>query len=121
MNTNVQKSHNDLIRYFPNGDVQIKLDNILTPNQIVRPMHLLKVEGNHMDVIELISVRNTSEMVYLKIKNQKTGHVGEISTVLDRENDLFVWWVVSYEYVMNALEDRVIDRIKGTENLEFEF
>jgi hypothetical protein len=107
--------YDDLIKYFPNGDVQINLDCILTEDHILTPgMMLIKVEGQHVDVIKLLGVRNTHYMVYLKVKDMKTKHVYEISQRLDPDENLFVWWVTSYQFAASAIEDRVIEELKGT-------
>ena len=45
----------------------------------------------------------------------------EISSTLDPNEKFILWWVVSYEYILDHFEDRVLGRNKGTENLEFEF
>jgi hypothetical protein len=104
-----------LITYYPKGNVQIFLDCILTPDHLVHQnMLLIKVEGTHVDIVNLISVRNTQEMVYLKIKDMKTKHIYEISQRLDAEETYFVWWIISYSYINAAVEDRVIGELKGT-------
>ena len=119
MNTIVQPNcqKQSLITYYPKGNVQIFLENILTPDHLVHQnMLLIKVEGTHVDIVNLISVRNTQEMVYLKIKDMKTKHVHEISQRLDHDENYFVWWIISYSYINAAVEDRVIGELKGTEN-----
>jgi hypothetical protein len=119
MNTNVRPScqKQSLITYYADGDIQINLDCILTENRVVRTgMMLIKVEGSHTDVIKLIGVRNTQEMVYLKIKDMKTGLPIVISQILDPKEKLFVWWVTSYQFAASQIEDRVIEQLKGTVN-----
>ena len=117
MKTNVQPScqKQSLITYYPKGNVQIFLDCILTPDHLVHQnMLLIKVKGTHVDIVNLISVRNTQDMVYLKIKDMKTKNVHEISQRLDAEENFFVWWIISYSYINAAVEDRVIGELKGT-------
>ncbi len=124
MKTNVQNynQNQSLITYYNDGSVQINLDCILTRDHIVRPgMLLVKVEGHNVDVVKLLRVRNTDRMVYLQIKDMKTKRVYEISQILDPDEKLFIWWITSYTYVAAALEDRVIEELKGTERLEFDF
>ena len=111
--SNVQ---NEVICIYDDGRVMIDLPCILTPNRIVRPdMLLLKVEGRHVDVVKLISVKNTSEIVYLKLINMKTGLPIVISSTLDPDETFPHWWLLSYEYVLDHFEDRVLERFKGTE------
>ena len=119
MKANVQPScqKQSLITYYTDGDVQINLDCILTENRIVRKgMMLIKVEGSHTDVIKLLGVRNNQDMVYLKIKDLKTKRIHEISQRLDQDENLFVWWVTSYQFAASKIEDRVIGKLKGTGN-----
>ena len=117
MKSNVQSNSQKqpLITYYPKGNVQIFLDCILTPDHLVHQnMLLIKVEGTHVDIVNLISVRNTQEMVYLLIKDMKTKNVHEISQRLDHDENLFVWWIISYSYINAAIEDRIIGELKGT-------
>jgi hypothetical protein len=119
MKSNVQSNSQKqpLITYYPNGNVQIYLDCILTPDHLVHQnMLLIKVEGTHVDIVNLISVRNTQDMVYLKIMDMKTKNVHEISQRLDHEENYFVWWIISYSYINAAVEDRVLGELKGTVN-----
>ncbi len=118
MKSNVQ----DVISIYDDGRIMINLDCIIATNHIVRIGELLLfVEDRHVDVVRLIGVRNTDDEVYLTIKDQKTGCVHEISRTLDPDEKYPIWWVVSYEYILDHIEDRVLGKIKGTELLEFDF
>jgi len=122
MKTNVQSS-TPILTYLPNERVHINLDNILTRNQIVHPeMLLLKIEGRHVDVIKVKKIEDRDGYLYIMIEDQITGRVNNLIQILDHENKFFLWWVVSYEYVMNDLENRVCERLtnKGA-LLEFDF
>jgi len=117
------KHANDLIRYLPNGDVQIRLDNILTRNKIVhKNMLLLKVEGRHVDVIKVRNVWDEDGIVHLKVQDNETGKDYTISHVLDPNVKYFVWWIVSYDYVTNTLGDRSYEKLINEEGLlEFDY
>lgn len=125
MKTNVQNINHphDKVTYFKNGEVKIDLDNILAPNKILQIGNLLlKVEGSHIDVVKLLGVTNTDQMVYLEIEEMKTGSVHKISTRIDQEaGKYFVWWVVNFDHVLGAIEDRVVDQLKGSELWEFDY
>ena len=117
MKSNVQSNSQkkSLITYYPKGNAQIFLDCILTPDHLVHQnMLLIKVEGTHVDIVNLISVRNTQDMVYLKIMDMRTKNVHEISQRLDADENFFVWWIISYSYINAAVEDRIIGELKGT-------
>ena len=121
MNTNVQPScqkQQNLITYYVDGEVQINLECILTPDRIVRNgMMLIKVEGTHTDVIKLLGVRNNQDTVYLLIKDMRSKRIHEISQKLDSaKNNVFVWWITSYQFAASKIEDRVIEELKGTVN-----
>ena len=119
MKSNVQPNcqKKSLINYYTDGEVQINLECILTPDRIVRNgMMLIKVEGTHTDVIKLLGVRNNQDTVYLLIKDMRSKNIHEISQRLTDEDSYFIWWVTSYQFAASKIEDRVIEELKGTVN-----
>ena len=85
-------------------------------------MLLLKIEGHFVHGIRVFDVYDENGIVYLRVQDQETGKDYTISHVLDPQVKYFVWWVVSYDYVMNALGGRVYDKLPNNEGLlEFEY
>jgi len=119
---NVQPScqKQSLIVYYVDGDILINLPCILTPDRIVRKgMMLILFKARKESIVKLLSVNNTQEKVYLKVKDMKTKKVEEISQTLDPDETLFSWWITSYQFLAGSasqIEDGVIRELKGTVN-----
>ena len=125
MKTIVQKPNSkahELIQYLPDNMVKIDLENILTIDRIIYPnMLLLKLEGRHSDVIRVIDVWDYDGYVHLWVEDRKTGKTGELVQILDKENKIFIWSLISLDYVLNVLEDRIAEKINNKGLLEFDF
>ena len=116
MKTNVQntKPENDLIKYYPDGNVKILLDNILTLDHIVHPnMKVLKMEGSHFDTINILEIWDDGDYVYLKVKDIKTQREHELVQILDRENKYFLWSIIDLDYAMGMMEDKIVEKINN--------
>lgn len=114
MKTHVQphKTHDDIVLYLPDGSFIINLDNILTCGKIVYPnMRVIKKEGAHFDAIVILDVWDDGEYVYLKVMDMKTGKVGELVQILDRENKYFLWSIIDIDYAMCMMEDKIMNRL----------
>lgn len=112
----------DIMTYLPNGAVKIDLDNILSIDKIIHPdMLLLKQEGSHFDVVQVLDIWDEDGYVKIRIQDRKTGRVHDISQILDRNNGYFLWTLLSYPYAMKMIEDRVIGKINDGKELEFDF
>ena len=104
----------DLVTYFPDGGVRINLDNILTRNKTIYPKKLyLKSEGIHMDVVHVLKIWDEDGMIQLLVQEKNTDRIYNINHVLDPDIKYFVWWLVEYEFFIDALENRIMDRIKN--------
>ncbi|MCK5138081.1 MAG: hypothetical protein KAR19_20015 [Bacteroidales bacterium] len=100
-----------LITYLPDGGVKIDFDNVFTIDRIVYPsMKVLKFEGVHVDAIEILDVYDQQGYVYLPIRDLASGATSELVQVLDEENKVFVWSIVSYEYIMDHMVNRIMMR-----------
>lgn len=125
MKTIVQKQNSpshELIQYLPDSRVKIDLENILTIDRIIYPnMLLLKLEGRYSDVIRVIDVWDYDGYVHLLVEDRKTGKTGELVQILDKENKIFIWSLISLDYVLNVLEDRIANKINNGELLDFDF
>jgi hypothetical protein len=94
----------DVFTYYPDGSVKVRMDNILTTNQVLFPgMLLLKSEGQRFDVVKVLEVWDDKEFLYVKVEDNKTGKVMNLSQRIGV--DYFVWTLVSYNYL-----DRRLDR-----------
>lgn len=117
--------HNSVLYYQDgSGRVRIPISCILTPNHHVRIGKLyILVEGRHISVIKLLGVTDRQGIVYLRILDQQNGQEHVISSTLDPSlQDYNLWWIISNEYIMNFVEDRVMSQLKRTEELlEFDF
>jgi hypothetical protein len=121
MEKNVQKqnvlTNDDIITYLADGSVQVLMNNILTIDHVIYPgMIVLKAEGIHYDSITILEIWDNNGILYIKIKNNKTGKVGTISKRIGI--DYNIWTLISYEYF--AEEFLFKKRNKGTE-FEFDF
>ena len=97
-NTSKQPGQNSdgLITYFPDSNVQVKMDNILTTDQVLYPgMPLLKSEGQRFDVVRVLEVWYDKEFLYVKVEDIKTDRVINLSQRIGV--DYFVWTLVSYD------------------------
>ena len=102
----------ELIEYYPDGRVRVSLDNILTTNHIIYPnMLVIKSEGKHIDTIKILSIWDEDGYVHFKVQDHKTGKVGELVQILDRENSYFIWSILSYEYAMKMMEEKIMNRL----------
>jgi hypothetical protein len=94
----------DVFTYYPDGSVKVRMDNILSTNQVLFPgMLLLKSEGQRFDVVKVLEVWDDKEFLYVKVEDNKTGKVMNLSQRIGV--DYFVWTLVSYNYL-----DRRLDR-----------
>ncbi len=117
--SNQQNIHveDDYVTRFEDGSIQIRMDNILTMDQVLFPgMILLKLEGTHTDVIKILEIVVKDGYLYLKIKDQKTGLPYIISHRIGSE--FYLWTLISYDYFIDKLLSRANQ--KGTE-IEFDF
>jgi hypothetical protein len=127
MKANVQPSceKQSLITYYADGDVKISLPYILSPQGILRKgMMLILFKAREETIVKLLSVNNSQEKVYLKVKDMKTKQIYCIDQSIDPEQTLISWWLTSYTFLTGSasqIEDGVIGQLKGTEPLEFEF
>lgn len=113
---NVQIEDESITR-FKDGSYQVRLDKILTTDQVLFPeMVLLKLEGKHSDVIKILDIVVKDGFLFLKIEDQKTGLPYIISHRLGSE--FYLWTLISYDYFIDKLVARVNQ--KGTE-IEFDF
>lgn len=113
---------NGILTYFKDGSVRIDLENILTIDKIVHPdMLLLKQEGSHFDVVQILDIWDEDGYLMIQIKDRKTGRVHIISQILDRNNGYFIWTLISYQFAMTMFEDQVIRKINDGQELEFDF
>jgi hypothetical protein len=113
---NVQIEDRHITR-FKDGSYQVRLDNILTTDQVLYPgMVLLKLEGTHTDVIKILDIQVKDGFLFLKIEDKKTGLPYIISHQLGSK--FYLWTLISYDYFIDKLLIRVNQ--KGTE-IEFEF
>jgi hypothetical protein len=113
---NVQ-AEEDIVTRLGDGSYQVRLDNILTTDQVLFPgMVLLKLEGTQTDVVKILDIQVKDGFLYLKIEDQKTGLPYIISHQLGSE--FFLWTLISYDYFI----DKLLARAKqmGTE-IEFDF
>ena len=70
----------DTLTYYPDGSVKIKMDNILTTDQVLFPgMLLLKSEGIRFDVVKVLEVWDENGFIYIRIEDNKTGRVITLS------------------------------------------
>jgi hypothetical protein len=91
------------LTYYPNGAAQVKMDNILTTNQVLFPgMLLLKSEGQRFDVVKVLEVWDDREFLYVKVEDDKTGRVINLSQRIGV--DYYVWKLVSYDYLDKGIE-----------------
>ncbi len=103
---------NDFIKYYPDGSVKILLDNILTLDHIVHPnMRVIKKEGSHFDPTKILEIWDDGDYVYLQVQDIKTGKVGELVQILDVGNSYFLWSILSYDYAMKMMEERIMNRL----------
>jgi hypothetical protein len=88
----------DIFTYYPNGSVKVRMDNILTTDQVLFPgMLLLKSEGQRFDVVKVLEVWDDRGFLYVKVEDNKTGRVMNLSQRIDV--DYYVWTLVSYDYL----------------------
>ena len=95
--------HEDIFTYYPNGAVQVRMDNILTTNQVLFPgMLLLKSEGQRFDVVRVLEICDYKGFLYVKVEENKTGRVITLSQRIGA--DYYVWILVSYDYLDRGIE-----------------
>jgi len=93
----------DIFTYYPDGSVQVRLDNILTTDQVLFPgMLLLKSEGQRFDVVKVLEVWDDRGFLYVKVEDDKTGRVINLSQRISV--DYYVWTLVSYDYLDKGIE-----------------
>lgn len=93
----------DTITYYPSGLVQVRMDNILTTDQVLFPgMLLLKSEGHRFDIVKVFEVWNDEGFLYVKVEDNKTGRVMNLSQRIGV--DYYVWKLVSYDYLDKGIE-----------------
>jgi hypothetical protein len=98
---NVQIKDESITRYN-DGSYQVRLDNILTTDQVLFPgMILLKLEGTHTDVIKILDIQVKDRFLYLSIEDQKTG----LSYIISHQigSDYYLWTLISYDYFTDKL------------------
>ena len=107
----------DIFTYYPNGSVKVKMDNILTTDQVLFPgMLLLKSEGHRFDVIKVLEVWDDKEFLYVKVEDNKTGRVINLSQRIGV--DYYVRTLISYEFLNSRFGKK--DNKLRTE-IEFDF
>jgi hypothetical protein len=88
----------DIFTYYTDGSVKVKMDNILTTNQVLFPgMPLLKSEGQRFDVVKVLEVWDDKGFLYVNVEDIKTGRVMNLSQRIGV--DYIVWTLVSYDYL----------------------
>jgi hypothetical protein len=93
----------DIFTYYPDGSVQVRMDNILTTNQILYPgLLLLKSEGRRFDVVRVLEICDYKGFLYVKVEENKTGRVITLSQRIGA--DYYVWILVSYDYLDRGIE-----------------
>ena len=91
-----------IFTYYPDGSVQVRMDNILTTDQILYPgMILLKSEGHRFDVVKVLDVWDINGFLYVKVEDTKLGRVINLSQRIGVK--YFVWTLVSYDYLNSGL------------------
>ena len=86
------------ITYFPDGSVQVRMDNILTTDQVLFPgMLLLKSEGIRFDVVKVLQVWDKDDFLYVRIEDNKTERVLNLSQRIGV--DYYVLTLVSYDFL----------------------
>jgi len=59
----------DTFTYFPDGSIKVRMDNILTTNQVLFPgMPLLKSEGRRFDVVKVLEVWEDKGFLYVNVE-----------------------------------------------------
>ncbi len=107
----------DIFTYYPNGSVQVKMDNILTKDQVLFPgMFLLKSEGIRFDVVKVLEIWDKKGFLYIKVEDNLTGRVMTLSQRIGV--DYYVWTLVSYDYLDRRFRKK--EHNLRTE-IEFEF
>ena len=92
------KYSEDTLTYYPDGTVQVKMENILTTDQVLFPgMLVLKAEGLSFDVCEVLEVWDSHGFLYVKIRENQTGRVLILSQRIGV--DYFVWTLISYDFL----------------------
>ncbi len=92
----------DTFTYYPNGSVQVRMDNILTTEQVLYPgMLLLKSEGQRFDVVKVLEVWDDRGFLYVKVEDNKTERVMTLDQRIGV--DFYVWTLVSYDYLDSGL------------------
>lgn len=120
MNDIVQK--NSLVKYYRDGSISVALNNILTAKgHLYKGMKAVKIEGGDMDMIEVLDYWLDDGLLVLKIKNLVTGKVSEISQILDRANDFFLWYLIGLGYLYSMINKQVLIGVVQQELLDFEF
>ena len=88
----------DIFTYYPDGSVQVRMDNILTTDQVLFPgMLLLKSEGIRFDVVKVLEVWDDKGFLFVKVEDNKTGRVIYLNQRIGV--DYYVWTLVSYDYL----------------------
>ncbi len=66
----------DTLTYYPDGAVQVRMENILTTDKVLFPgMLVLKSEGIRFDVVKVLEVWDKKGFLYVKVEDNKTGRV----------------------------------------------
>ncbi len=100
------------ILYLADGSVRIPLKNILTKDHVVHPqMKVLKMENNNIDPLEIIDISDDGLHVYLKVKNIQSGKESELMQTLDRENKVYVWSIISMDYIHDWVTESIMMRM----------
>lgn len=119
----VQKqSHNSLVKFYIDGSISANLNNILSAKKhIYKGMKAIIIHGGDMDMIEVIDHCVEDGYLHLKIKNLVTGKISDIYQILEKENDLFLWYIIGLGYLYSLINKQVIIGMVRDELLEFEF
>lgn len=120
MNNNVQS--NNLVTQYRDGSISVPLDNILTAKgHIYKGMKAIIIHGGDMDMIEVIDHCIEDGYLHLKIKNLVTGKISDMYQILEKENDLFLWYIIGLGYLYSMINKQVLIGMVQQELLDFEF
>lgn len=113
---------NAKITEYENSDYQVDMPNILTPGKrLYVGQRLLLLATNRVQAIRIDDISLEDDAIIIQVSRLLDGHRFEISHAIEPPMEQYVWWLVGYKYIFDAVEQRVINQIRGEELLDFQF